>query len=107
MSELFDLDAIEDEGEPFRWKFGGVEFEFPGDPSVEAMEYMTKGDVQTALFCLLGREAYEQLDGLDQVLTRGKFDKLLSRYFRHVGIDLGKSSGPSRSARRAKATRVR
>lgn len=105
-TDVFDLDAIEQEGEPFTWSFGGEQFIFPGDPPVEAIEYLSKGDLQMSLWLLLGKDEYERLDALEARLTTAKFGALVDRYFKHIGVDLGKSSRPSKSARLTRSAKA-
>lgn len=106
MGDVFDLDAIEKEGEPFPWKFGGVDFEFPADPPIEALEFLAKGDAQMCLWVLLGKDEYERLDALPGRLGTRQFGALTDAYFKHVGIDQGKSSRPSKSARQTRSARA-
>lgn len=107
-ADVFDLDAIEKEGKPFRWKFGGSLFSFPPNPPIAAIEYLSKGDLQMALWLLLGEEEYERLDALPKLMDDEEFRQLVERYFSRVGAPLGKSPKPSKSARqipKAKALR--
>jgi hypothetical protein len=105
-TDVFDLDAFEKEGDPFAWSFGGTTFTFPADPPVEAIEYLSKGDLQMSLWLLLGKDEYERLDALEARLTTGKFGALVDAYFKHVGVDLGKSSKPSKSARLTRSAKA-
>jgi len=105
----FDLDAVLEEGEPFAFTFGGQEFTFPGDPDIVALEFFDKGDLQNALYVLLGREQYERMDAIPASTARmgqKKFQALMEAYGTHLGVDPGKSSGPSKSARLARTARV-
>lgn len=106
MGDVFDLDAITEEGEPFTWSFGGTEFVFPADPTIEALEYLAKGDLQMSLYALLGDEEYRRLDELPARLGQAKFQALIGAYFKHAGVDQGKSSRPSKSARSVKSARA-
>ena len=104
----FDLDAIVDEEEPFGFTFGGMSFTFPADPDIVALEYFDKGDLQNALFVLLGPEQYEVMDGIPADVARmgqRRFTALMEAYGKHLGVNPGKLSGPSKSARLAKSAR--
>ena len=104
--DLFDLDAIENDAQPFAWQFGGETFAFPGDPPATALEFIAKGDLQMSLYVLLGEDDYNRLDGLEAPLTMGKYQALIERYFKHLGLDLGKSSRSSKSARLPRSARA-
>jgi len=106
MGDVFDLDALVEEGEPFAWSFGGTEFVFPADPSIEALEYLAKGDLQMCLYALLGDDEYRRLDELPDRLGQAKFQALIGAYFKHAGVDQGKSSRPSKSARQTRSARA-
>lgn len=106
MGDVFDLDAILEEGEPFGWKFGGTDFEFPADPPIEALEFLAKGDLQMCLFALLGDDEYRRLDELPDRMGKTKFQALVEAYFKHAGVDQGKSSRPSKSARQTRSARA-
>lgn len=96
--DVFDLDAVVDDRPPFHFRFGGHEFTFPGDPDILWIDMARQGAYHECLRVLLGPEQFKALDGLDVVFSQRKFDQLLERYAGHLGVDLGKSSGPSRSS---------
>ena len=106
--KVFDLDALADEADPFTFTFGGQEFTFPADPDIVALEFFDKGDFQNALFVLLGDEDYQRMDAIPATTARmghARFAALMEAYGRHLGVEPGKSSGPSKSARLARSAR--
>ena len=95
---VFNLDEVTDDRPDFRFTFGGREFTFPGHPDILWIDLVSKGAFHQALLLLLGQEQFDALDALDVTLDDTRFKALIERYNEHLGVDSGKSSGPSRSS---------
>ena len=66
MSEVFDLDALaaEAKGEPFRFKFGGEEYELPPSVNIIAIAYAQEGKLGAALRALMTPEQWARVKAL-------------------------------------------
>lgn len=96
----FNLDEIVDDGEPFPFTFGGEDYEFPADPDLKFVEYLSEGAFQAALWTLLGEEQYQRLDASKARFTTKRAKALFDAYTKSLGIDSGKSGGPPKPSRR-------
>lgn len=101
----FDLDAFiaEQEGEPFVFTFGGVEFTWPARIDLRAEMALAEGRLWDALRLQFGPGQYEKFlevgEGFDIPAVRGLFDA----HAKHAGTSLGESSasaGSSKSTQR-------
>lgn len=97
MADVFDLDAFaaETTSEPFRFRFGGDEFELPGTVDLRVAAKLQDGKVVESLQTLIGPDQWERLDGLPGVFDYRVARELFIQYGRHLGIDLGESPGSS------------
>ena len=101
MSGVFDLDAMaaEAEGrEPFRFMFGGVEYELSPDLDFRVVAQLNKGLIYEGLARLLGAEQWERMQASDQLLTEDMLAKLFEAYQAHTGTSLGELSASTSSS---------
>jgi len=99
MADVFDLDALESEGEPFHFRHGGEDYELPPDPDIRAAVAQGEGNVLKALELLLGEEQWERILASDAVLDSKKFNALMAAYEKHIGASMGESEASTRSSR--------
>jgi hypothetical protein len=107
MAEVFDLDALirEREQQPFRFRFGGDDYEFP--PSVDlrlakTIEQLPKagvGGMVDLLRDLLGPDQWARLEASESVFDLVTFMALLDRYGEHLGSSMGESVASSSSSK--------
>lgn len=100
--DVYDLDALHVEAtrKPFRFKFGGEQFEMPGIIDIRALALLDVGNLHGFLSTVLGPDQWERLINVKAVLGPEHFEDLLGRYMGHLGLDLGKllvSTGSSKS----------
>lgn len=111
-AEVFDLDAFEgdarDRKPPFLFRFGGEDYELPGNPSILAVMDIESGRLEAGLRKLLGPEQFARMVATDAVMDEPRLTALLVRWQRHLGLAPGNSKaspGSSRTtARRSKRT---
>lgn len=100
--EVFDLDAIKprDRKEPFQFRFGGEVFTTrdPMEFNIVAMRGVMEDPAEN-LAAMLGEEEWNRLENLDAVFTLEHADAMATAYFKHHGIDPGKSPGSQKSSR--------
>lgn len=91
MSDEFDLDAFVSEvtEEPFRFRFGGEQYELPARFDIRAVAALAAGRLDDALRMLLGVAQWERIQAVDAVLDERGLKALLDRYMAHSGVDLG------------------
>lgn len=89
--ETYDLDAViaEQEPNPFRFRFGGEDFELPGNMDLRVVRLFSAGDPLGALEMLLGPDQFARFDAVDQTFDDKAFKALLDRYSTHVGVARG------------------
>lgn len=115
MGDVFDLDVLrrEREQEPFRFRFGGEEFELPASPDVRAVAAWSAAAAddsrfEDALRTLLGQAQWVRLVAVEDVFDMASFQALMEAYGEFTGAAMGESqaSSPSsnRAARRSKPT---
>lgn len=100
--EVFDLDALaaESEGTPFRFRFGGEEYEMaPADLKWAAVDDGTMTPVQMFQL-LLGDEQWQRIVDSDARLTEPMFVALLEQWSNHYGVAPGESRASRRSSGR-------
>ncbi len=99
MSEPFDLDAIgaEATAEPFRFTFGGEEYELPPSIDMLAVPAMVAGDLLGGFRRLFTDEQWRRLQASPATLDLPKMLALLKRYADHSGVSLGEFGASTRS----------
>lgn len=104
MTEPLNLDEIAASvDEPFRFRFGGQDFQFPNDPDVVVWELLAANQLQSFLAVLLGDDDYKRMDEIPTAvasMTKERLTALIEGYQKHLGMEAPKSSGPNRSYRR-------
>jgi len=98
--DVFDLDALAREatGEPFRFRFGGDEYELPASVDVRAVALLEKGQLYDFMRSLLGPDQWERMLASPARFDNRTFEALIGRYGDHLGMELGKSSGSTGSS---------
>jgi hypothetical protein len=101
--EMLDLDAAikpRDQKEPFRFRFGGEVFTTrdPMGLDIVAMRGQMNDPAEN-LAAMLGEEEWARLEGLKATFTLAHAEALAEAYFRHHGIDPGRSPGSQKSSR--------
>lgn len=91
MSEVFDLDAIgaEARGEPFRFRFGGEEYELPPSIDMLAVPAMVSGDILGGFRRLFTADQWERLKASPATMDLPRVLELVRRYADHSGVSLG------------------
>ena len=91
MSEVFDLDALaaEAKGEPFRFKFGGEEYELPPSVNIIAIAYAQEGKLGAALRALMTPEQWARLERAEATFDVRALGALFEAYGKHSGAQLG------------------
>jgi hypothetical protein len=100
MPEVFDLDALarESAGEPFRFRFGGDDYELPASIDVRAVALLEKGQLHDFMSTLLGSEQWQRMLASPATFDNRVFEALIEGYGAHLGMELGKSSGSTGSS---------
>lgn len=93
MPDVFDLDALAKDvtAEPFRFRFGGEDYEIPCLIDMRWVAAIETDRVDDALRLLLGPEQYRRMQQSPAVFDRLQFDALVGAFFTHVGSSLGES----------------
>jgi hypothetical protein len=101
MSEVFDLDAVAREaaGEPFRFRFGGEDYELPSHVDIRAIAKLSIGQFYEALQLMLGDEQWQRMLAADAVFDDQTLRSLMEAYAAHSGTELGESSASTGSSR--------
>ena len=101
MTEVFDLDAFEpkDRKEPFRFRFGGEEFTTRDPHSFDVRALSGADDPAVVLALLLGEEGWDRLDAIEKDFTLEHLNAVTEQWFKHHGLDSGKSPGSPKSSR--------
>ena len=96
---VFDFDALaaEETGEPFRFRFGGEDYELPSRIDVRAVAAMAAGRMDDSLRMLLGADQWTRLQASPAVFNDHTFEALLDRYLAHEGTTMGESSASTSS----------
>jgi hypothetical protein len=98
----FDLDAAVAEvaagREPFRFTFGGENYELPPRMDIRALGMFTKGDVHDGLRLLLGADQFERMLASPAVFSDEAFGKLVEAYAAHQNTTVGESSASTSSS---------
>lgn len=99
MSEVFDVDAAlaEKAREPFRFRFGGEEYELPPGIDLRAVPAITSGDLMGGFRRLFGAEQWSKIEAAEAVLDTDVVMVLLDAYLAHSGVTLGESRGSTGS----------
>jgi hypothetical protein len=100
MSDVFDLDALAHEanGEPFRFRFGGEDYELPPHMDIRAVAAMSAGRLDDALRMLLGDAQWTRLQASPEVFDQHKLLALFNAYGAHSGMTPGESSASTGSS---------
>lgn len=92
---VFDLDAIKTdnvEQGPFRFRFGGDEYEMPGTIDLLGTAALTEGKLAQGFARLLGDEQWSRMLASKAVLTADAAKALMDAYAAHLGLgDAGES----------------
>jgi hypothetical protein len=91
---VFDLDAVLAEGvapTPFRFRFGGEDYELPAHVDLRAIAAFDAGRLDDALRLMLGAEQYQRLQRSSAVFDQQAFVALFEAYSEHEGSNLGES----------------
>ena len=96
----FDLDALAAEagGEPFRFTFGGEEYELPPRIDFRVGVALAEGDSVGAVRYMLGEHWQRILDS-EQTLDGHLAGELLKAYMEHSRTNVGESEASSRSSK--------
>jgi hypothetical protein len=100
----FDLDAAVAEAvataglEPFRFTFGGEDYELPPRMDIRALGSFTKGDVYDGLRLMLGPDQHERLLASPAVFSDDAFQKLIEAYAEHQGTTIPESAASTSSS---------
>lgn len=91
MSEVFDLDALEAEGEPFRFRHNGQDFEMPADIDLTTVAVIDAGDFERAMERLLGEDVWKGIVESSNATGAKPFGvkkmmALLGAYAKHLGV---------------------
>jgi hypothetical protein len=91
VSAVFDLDAAVSEAdrEPFRFSFGGEDFEIAPVVDVRVQVRASERDLYGALSMFLGEEQYKRLDKVDKPFTMDHLRKLMEAHVAHCGENPG------------------
>lgn len=91
MAEVFDLDAFiaEKTGEPFRFRFGGADYELPPSIDIRIPGMLSNGDIAGAFRRMVGADQWERISASDAVLDQRAMLELVKRYVEHSGLGLG------------------
>lgn len=87
MSEVFDLDALVNDGEPFRFKFGGEDYEMPPDIDLTSIALLDRGDPERALERILGEGQWKRMVDSPHAFGVKQLMALLDAYSKHLGMD--------------------
>lgn len=99
MGEVFDLDAVAAESTktPFRFTFGGEEYELPPVMDLRIVTSLVSGQMDDAMHRLLGAEQWRRLQASPAMFTNERFTALLNAYMAHTGTDMGEASASTSS----------
>lgn len=104
MSEVFDLDAVASEAgdaerEPFRFRFGGDEYEMPAEFDLLALAAITAGELGDGLRIMLGETQWSRMLRSGAKMDTARFKALFETYSAHVGgTTMGESSASTGSS---------
>lgn len=101
MAEPFDLDALalEEAGEPFRFTFGGEDFEIAAHYDPRVFRRFAQGDLAGALLGMLGEEQFAKLDAIDKPFDERHLQALMEQWAEHFGTTAGEASASSSSSK--------
>lgn len=85
-AEVFDLDALEAEGDPFTFRHAGVEYAMPYDIDLTTVGALNAGDFDRAMERLLGAEVWKGIVESDKPFGVKKMLTLLDEYAKHLGV---------------------
>lgn len=91
MAEVFDLDAFiaEKTGEPFRFRFGGADYELAPSIDIRVPALLASGDISGAFRRMVGADQWQRIEAADAVLDQRAMLELVKRYVEHSGLGLG------------------
>lgn len=84
--EIFDLDALEAEGEPFVFRHAGQEYTMPYDIDLTTVGALNAGDFERAMERLLGEEVWKGILDSGKPFGVKKMLTLLDNYAKHLGV---------------------
>lgn len=87
MSDVFDLDALANEDEPFRFLHDGETYELPADVPLEVVAILDEGRLDDGLTSLLGPDQAKRLAESPTRFGVNRFVTLFEAYAKHLGID--------------------
>jgi hypothetical protein len=87
VTDPLDLDAIANDGEPYRFKFGGEDYEMPPDIDLTSIALLDSGDPERALERLLGEEQWQRMVESPAAFGIRQLKALLQGYSQHLGMD--------------------
>jgi hypothetical protein len=89
--EVFDLDALEAEGEPFTFRHNGQDYTMPADIDLTTVAVLGAGDFERAMERLLGDDVWQGI--VESSKAKGakpfgvkKMLALLEAYAKHLGV---------------------
>lgn len=85
-AEVFDLDALEAEGTPFKFRHAGVEYTMPYDVDLTTVGALNAGDFDRAMERLLGEDVWKGIQESDKPFGVKKMLALLDEYAKHLGV---------------------
>lgn len=85
-AEVFDLDALEAEGEPFRFRHAGQQYELPADIDLTTVAVIDAGDFERAMQRLLGEDVWKGIVESGKPFGIKKMIALLDAYAKHLGV---------------------
>lgn len=93
MTEVFDLDALEAEGDPFPFRHAGQNYELPADVDLTTIAVIDSGDFERAMQRLLGEDVWQGIVDSGKPFGIKKMLALFQAYSKHLGMpSLGGSS---------------
>lgn len=101
VDKVFDLDALkfEETTEPFKFKFGGQEFEIPTHYDPRIFRRAGQGDLAGALLAMIGDAQFERLDAIDQPFDERHMSALFKAWAASDLVTVGEAKASSRSSK--------
>jgi hypothetical protein len=93
-----NLDALDSEGEPFPFEFGGEMYELPPQFDLRVGALFADEKPFEALELMLGPDQWRRLLAAPQTLTPNKLQALFAAWAEHSGITPGESSASTGSS---------
>lgn len=99
--DMLDLDALSAEAngaEPFRFRFGGEEYELPPTVDVRVAALFSDGQLFAGLAKMLGEDQWQRMQDAEAVLDDRQLMALMEEYGKHSGSSLGESKASTDSS---------